>query len=346
MRLLATDVAPTTRTRITLINRFSDLEQEEQEDQQAPMTAGQVTSSPTVSQAAHVSNAMTDGEHDLLLVQGKINGRRATMLIDSGSMHDFISEDFVKRHSLAATSGPDDIRVTLVDGSTTSRQIVTTGDVKVVVKDFSETQHFTVIPLFPYDTILGKPWLFRNNSNIDLHTNTVVLGQEHISARFDELSGAANDSRLVESMFISGRQARHALRSGAKGYLAWVTDDEGVGTSPTDQVLSQLPADMRDLLKQYDNIFPSELPNHLPPKTPVDHAIKVEEEAQPSSRPAYHLSKPEMNELQVQLSEMNELQVQLSEMLKHGFIEPSRSPYGAPVFFVKKTDGSLCMVCD
>ena len=68
VRPLATDVAPTTRARLTLKNRFSDLEQEEPEDQQAPVPAGQVTSSPTVSQAAHVSNAMTDGEHDLLLV--------------------------------------------------------------------------------------------------------------------------------------------------------------------------------------------------------------------------------------------------------------------------------------
>ena len=114
------------------------------------MMAGQVTSSPTVSKAADVSNAMTDGEHDLLLVQGKINGRRATMLIDSGSTHDFISEDFIKRHSLATTSGPDDIRITLADSSNTSRKIVTTGDVKVVVKDFSDTQHYTVIPLFRY----------------------------------------------------------------------------------------------------------------------------------------------------------------------------------------------------
>ena len=280
MRLLATD-APTTRARITLKNQFSDLEQEEPEDQQAPMTAGQVTSSPTVSQAAHVSNAMTDGEHDLLLVQGKINGRRATMLLDSGSTHDFISEEFVKRHSLATTSEPDDIHITLADGSTTSRQIVTTGDVKVVVKDFSETQHFTVFPLFRYDAILGKPWMFRNNPNINFQINEVVLGQEHISARFDEPSGAASGSRLVESMFISGHQARNGLRSGAKGYLAWVTDDEGVGTSPTDQPLSQPPADMRDLLKQYDDVFPSELPNRLPPKRPVDHAIKVEEGAQP-----------------------------------------------------------------
>ena len=133
----------------------------------------------------------------------------------------------------------------------TSRQIVTTGDVKVVVKDFSETRHFTVIPLFRYDASLGKPWLSRNNPNINFQTNEVVLGQERISARFDEQSGAASDSRLVGSMFIPGRQARHALRIGAKGYLAWVMDDEGVGTSPTDQPLSQPPADMRDLLKQY-----------------------------------------------------------------------------------------------
>ena len=194
MRLVATDVAPTSRACITLKNRFSDLEQEEPEDKQAPMTAGQVTSSPTVSQAAHVSNAKTDGEHDLLLVQGKINGRRATMLLDSGSMQDFISEDFVKIHSLTTTTGPDDIRITLADGFSKSRQIVTPVDVKVVVKDFSETQHVTVFPLFGYDANLGKPWLFRNNPNINFETNEVVLGQEHISARFDEPSGAASDS--------------------------------------------------------------------------------------------------------------------------------------------------------
>ena len=203
------------------------------------MSAGQVTSSPTVSQAAHVSNAMTDGEHDLLLVQSEINGRRATMLTDSGSTHDFISEDFVKRHSLATTSGPDDILITLANGFTASRQIVTTGDVKVVVKDFSEIQHFTVFPLFRYDAILVKPWLFRHNPNINFQTNEVVLGQGHISARFDDPSCAASDSRLMESMFISGRQARHALRGGDLGYLVWVTADEGVGTSPTDQPVNR-----------------------------------------------------------------------------------------------------------
>ena len=44
--------------------------------------------------------------------------------------------------------------------------------------------------------------------------------------------------------------------------------------------------------------------------------------------------------------ELDELHHQLDEMLKRGLIRPSKSPYGAPVFFVKKADGTLRMVCD
>ena len=40
------------------------------------------------------------------------------------------------------------------------------------------------------------------------------------------------------------------------------------------------------------------------------------------------------------------VQVQLAELLRRGFIEPSKSTCEAPVFFVKKADGSLRMVCD
>ena len=62
----------------------------------------------------------------------------------------------------------------------------------------------------------------------------------------------------------------------------------------------------------------------------------TEEGAVPPSRAAYRLPKPEMDELQAQLT----------ELLRKGFIEPSKSPYGAPVFFVKKSDGSLRVVSD
>ncbi|GJX33310.1 putative reverse transcriptase domain-containing protein [Tanacetum coccineum] len=45
-------------------------------------------------------------------------------------------------------------------------------------------------------------------------------------------------------------------------------------------------------------------------------------------------------------SEMKELSVQLQELLEKGFICPSSSPWGAPVLFVKKKDGSFRMCKD
>ena len=91
-----------------------------------------------------------------------------------------------------------------------------------------------------------------------------------------------------------------------------------------------------DLLADFHDIFPKELPAKLPPRRTVEHDIDLELGATPPSRPPYRLSKPEMDELQKQIS----------ALLHRGLIEPSKSPYGAPVFFVKKADGSLRLVCD
>ena len=46
------------------------------------------------------------------------------------------------------------------------------------------------------------------------------------------------------------------------------------------------------------------------------------------------------------LIELVELKKQLEEILKKGFIRPSVSPWGAPVLFVKKKDGSLRLCVD
>ena len=40
-------------------------------------------------------------------------------------------------------------------------------------------------------------------------------------------------------------------------------------------------------------------------------------------------------------AELKELKAQLQELLDKGFIRPSVSPWGAPVLFVKKKDGSM-----
>ena len=74
----------------------------------------------------------------------------------------------------------------------------------------------------------------------------------------------------------------------------------------------------------------------LPPDREIEFVINVVPSTNPSSMPPYRMAPAELKEL-------NE---QLKELLDKGFIRPSTSPWGAPVLFVKKKDGSLRLCID
>jgi len=74
----------------------------------------------------------------------------------------------------------------------------------------------------------------------------------------------------------------------------------------------------------------------LPPHYSYDLKINLEEGAQPPVGPIYSLS----------TFEQEALKKFIEENLNTGFIRPTSSPYGAPVLFVKKKDGSLHLCVD
>ena len=173
--LPVTPEAPVSESAIRLSNRYDMLESEEPVMQ--PMSVGKREFQLRRRQC-HVSNLITSGrelENDLLRVKGKVNGRRATTLIDSRSTHDFISGSFVQSNNMTTHLEPETLHVTLADGSSSSRHLQTVGPLRVVIKDFSDDQLFTVFPLTRCDIILGKPWLTRNNPTINYKTNEVQL---------------------------------------------------------------------------------------------------------------------------------------------------------------------------
>ena len=90
------------------------------------------------------------------------------------------------------------------------------------------------------------------------------------------------------------------------------------------------PDDLRALLHQYRDVFPAALPAGLPPERAVNHAIELEAGATPPSRPTYRMS----------FVELEELDKQLKEYIGNGWIQPSQSPYGAPILFITKKEGT------
>jgi hypothetical protein len=93
---------------------------------------------------------------------------------------------------------------------------------------------------------------------------------------------------------------------------------------------------IKRVLEEFSDVMPKELPEDLPPRRQVDHAIEVVPGVAPPTKAPYRMSH----------EELKELKVQLEELLTKGYIKPSKSPYGAPVLFVHKKDGTLRMCVD
>ncbi|KAG8471955.1 hypothetical protein CXB51_036468 [Gossypium anomalum] len=86
---------------------------------------------------------------------------------------------------------------------------------------------------------------------------------------------------------------------------------------------------------EFSDVFPEELPG-LPPEREVEFSIDLIPGTTPISIAPYRKAP----------TELKELKTQLQELVDRGFIRPSHSPWGAPVLFVKKKNGSLRLCID
>ncbi|XP_075102261.1 uncharacterized protein LOC142177451 [Nicotiana tabacum] len=80
----------------------------------------------------------------------------------------------------------------------------------------------------------------------------------------------------------------------------------------------------------FPNVFPDDLPG-LPPEREIEFPIDFVPGTTPISIAPYRMAP----------AELKELKAQLQKLLEKGFIRPSISPWGAPILFVKKKDGTL-----
>ncbi|GJP38862.1 hypothetical protein CLOM_g23274, partial [Closterium sp. NIES-68] len=115
------------------------------------------------------------------------------------------------------------------------------------------------------------------------------------------------------------------------GFLAIATEVENDG-----EKASETPEKIKELLKEFQDILPDDLPNELPPYRTHQHEIVEEPGSKPTFRAPYRLSP----------TELTDMKKQIEYLLAKGLIRPSTSPYGAPVLFTPKPDGSLRMCID
>ncbi|GJS60413.1 putative reverse transcriptase domain-containing protein [Tanacetum coccineum] len=130
---------------------------------------------------------------------------------------------------------------------------------------------------------------------------------------------------MCEFDIILGMDWLAAHRATIDCFLATIHDTTSDVSSIHDQ----------PIVSEFQDLFPEELPG-IPPIRDVEFNIELIPGAEPISKAPYRMAP----------IELKELKDQLQELLERGFIRPSVSPWGAPVLFVKKKDGSMRLCID
>ncbi|GKA00050.1 putative reverse transcriptase domain-containing protein [Tanacetum coccineum] len=256
-----------------------------------------------------------DAQQDPKVVTGTflLNNRYATALFDSGADKSFVSTNFSTLIDIELVELDTSYDVELADGKVVSTNNVLIG-CTLNLLNHSFPIDLMVIELGSFDIIIGMDWLSRYDA-------AILCGEKKVRIPLEGktlvIEGDRNNSRLK---IVSCIKAQKYIEKGCKLFLAQVTEQES-----KEKRLEDVP-----VIRDFPEVFPDELPG-LPPPRQVEFRIDLIPGAAPVARAPYRLAPSEMKELSKQLQELSE----------KGFIRPSSSPWGAPVLFVKKKDGSV-----
>ncbi|KAK1406188.1 hypothetical protein QVD17_41477 [Tagetes erecta] len=182
--------------------------------------------------------------------------------------------------------------------------------------------HVDLLPmtLGSFDVIIGMDWLSANGAEILCREKVVRIPLP--SGQILNVSGEKSPTGLK---LMSCVKAQKCLR---KGYVAFMAHVEV--NKKKEKKLEDIP-----IVRDFAEVFPEDVTG-LPPVRQVEFRIDLIPGATPVAKAPYRLAPSELQELASQLQELSE----------KGFIRPSSSPWGAPILFVKKKDGSFRMCID
>ncbi|KAL9267493.1 Transposon Ty3-I Gag-Pol polyprotein-like protein [Drosera capensis] len=195
-------------------------------------------------------------------------------------------------------------------------------NVKVSLDTWSGLVNFSIVPMDDYTMVLGMEFLDKVKAMLITDSKAMCIFEEGNPCMVPLAREGASKS-------LSAMQLVKGLKKAEPIFLAALKVED-------ERLMSDVPKVINDVLEEFQDVMPPELPRKLPPRREVDHVIKLEPGARPLAAVPYRMAP----------SELEELRRQLKELLDAGFIRPSKAPYGAPVLFQKKHDGSLRMCVD
>ena len=325
------------------------------------LVSGESSSAQAAEELEELSQEETlpDLRKVLVTFDAIIKGQQTTCLIDSGATDDFIDRGLVTQFDLSTVKAGKRV-VKLGDGSKQDASFVAGGVSVQLGQQYNCVRNFRVTPLGQYGIILGKPWLTDLNPLIDWRTNTLTFD---VNGSQVVLQGKVKGGgETVQVAQLSAMQLKRAVPSAMEcfvGTISQVLDDpdedapraaparldDQVRQAKFDEALKSMETPgftgenrvkFEELARSYGDVLKGMPKDFMPPSRSFDLKIELQEGHSPPYASTYRMSPLELDELRKQLTELQD----------RGFIQPSQSPYGSPILFVRKKDGSLRFCVD
>ena len=288
-------------------------------------------------------------------------------LVDSGATINLIHKSAVSFLGLTVEPHPG-LLATLADGKT---MLSCSGYVSLscTIAGVSYAGTFFVAPLGAQSLILGMPYLERENPVIDWQAKTLTPRSNPLPPTPPPTPPMPEPSkppvppipsdppnpqpkrrlpRILPTHQINPKRDKLLLFTianvtGYKEALAaainfdpdFTPDDDDVPTESVSTTTTPVPIPLE--YAEFADVFEDKEIPELPPHRPgVDHEIPLTPGSKPFYGPIYNLSE----------TELRYLKEYIDRMLERGWIRPSKSPFGSPILFVKKPDGSLRLCVD
>ncbi|KAJ9535388.1 hypothetical protein OSB04_un001497 [Centaurea solstitialis] len=260
-------------------------------------------------------------EPDVVTGTFPVNSVPALVLFDSGASKSFVSYAFCKNfmHVRGSLDSPLEVEVA-AQKYRLCKHVYRNSIIEIFGVKFRID--LIPIPMREINVVVGVDWLGRNGGHIDCENERVVIR----NPSGGELTILSERRKKIPKLCTLAKARKHVLHGG-HSFLAYVVDSREEARKKT---VADVP-----VVSEYPDVFPDDLPG-VPPERQVEFRIDLVPGAAPIAKAPYRLAPPEMQELSKQLE----------ELLDKGFIRPSTSPWGAPILFVKKKDGSMRMCID
>jgi hypothetical protein len=253
-------------------------------------------------------------------------------LLDTGAMENFINEAYARRSRLLFKRLVKPRKIINVDGTPNILGTIHFyTDLEVQTGATKRKMRFFLTGLGDRDVILGYPWFAAVQPKIHWAKGWIDFSQLPVVLRTE---AAARTKFLPRTINVPRKLQRPPM------HIAFVTFPSRRQTylsQLAEKATSNLPPTLPNQYKRHTKVFSEEESQRLPGPRLWDHAIELKPGA-PATLPGkvYALTQ----------AEQQALEEFIKEHQRKGYIRPSKSPYAAPFFFIKKKDGKLRPVQD